>query len=157
MDDVTTSAVTPSWNMYFNEEDVMAVTAYSILCVIATVGNLSVFVTLWRCHHYRTRVNLFIMHLSCADLIVALIVMPLEIAWHVTVSWEASDLSCRLLMFFRAFGFYLASFILIAISFDRYFAVSMPMSFQTADRRGRVMLGVAWVTSVLASCPQVRR
>lgn len=142
--------------MTFNEESLITIIGYSVLCLIATIGNVTVFWTLWR-YRYRSRVTLFLMHLSVADLIVALIYMPLEIIWKATVSWEAGDFACRVMMFFRAFGFYLSSFILVAISLDRYFAVAKPLSLQIADRRGNIMLVAAWVFSVIASVPQVSR
>ena len=41
------------------------------------------------------------MHLCIADLIVTFVMLPMEIGWHLTVSWKAGDLGCRLLMFFR--------------------------------------------------------
>lgn len=140
--------------MTFNEESLMTIIGYSVLCLVATIGNVTVFWTLWR-YRYRSRVTLFLMHLSVADLIVALIYMPLEIIWKATVSWEAGDFACRVMMFFRAFGFYLSSFILVAISLDRYFAVAKPLSLQIADRRGNIMLVGAWMFSVIASVPQV--
>src|SRR6218665_3240486 len=64
--------------MTFNEESLMTVVGYSILCLIATVGNVTVFWTLWR-YRYRSLVTLFLMHLSVAYLIVALLYMPLEL------------------------------------------------------------------------------
>jgi hypothetical protein len=82
--------------------------------------------------------------------------MPLETAWHITVEWKASDAACRTLMFFRAFGFYLSSFVLIAISLDRYFAIAHPMSIMDASRRAKIMLIFAWLCSIIASIPQVR-
>jgi gonadotropin-releasing hormone receptor len=46
--------------------------------------------------------------------------MPLEIAWAATVMWLAGDVLCRILSFFRIFGLFLSSNILICISIDRY-------------------------------------
>ena len=63
--------------------------------------------------------------------------------------------ACRILMFFRAFGLYLSSFILVVISLDRYFAILHPMSLTDADRRGRIMIMLAWAFSFIASIPQV--
>ena len=45
--------------------------------------------------------------------------MPLEIAWAITVSWWAGDLLCRLCSFFRIFGLFLSSNIVVCISVDR--------------------------------------
>ena len=147
------SDITP--DMIFNETSLMSVIVLSILFVVASIGNMTVFITLLREGKRRTRVNLFIMHLSVADLFVALLIMPLEIGWALTVSWQAGDVACRIMMFFRAFGYYLSSFVLIAISFDRYFAVARPLSLKTADDRGKMMLIMAWIFSVIASVPQV--
>ena len=50
---------------------------------------------------------------------VTFLMMPLEIGWAATVSWRAGDAMCRIMSFFRMFGLYLSSFILICISVDR--------------------------------------
>jgi hypothetical protein len=141
--------------MTFNDDNLLTVIAYAILFTVATFGNLTVFITLFRNRHRRSRVNMFIMHLCIADMIVTFIMMPLEIGWNLTVSWMAGDPACRILMFFRALGFYLSSFILVSISLDRYFTILHPLSLTDADRRGRIMLYFAWLLSIIASLPQV--
>lgn len=50
---------------------------------------------------------------------VTFLLMPLEIGWAFTVQWTAGDAMCRIMMFFRTFGLYLSSFILVCISVDR--------------------------------------
>ena len=141
--------------MRFGTLHVVSITAYSCFFVIAASGNLTVFITLFRNRKIKSRVNMFIMHLSIADLLVTFIMMPLEIFWHVTVEWRAGDVGCRILMFFRTFGLYLSSFVLVVISLDRYFAIIHPLSLNDADKRGRIMLVFAWLFSVAASIPQV--
>ena len=152
----TFSMVTVSPAMAFNTDNLMSVSAYTCLFLIAAFGNLTVFITLYRNRQRKSRVNTFIMHLCIADMIVTFIMMPLETAWHVTVEWTATDFACRLLMFWRAFGFYLSSFVLISISLDRYFAIAYPMSINDASRRAKIMLVFAWICSTIASLPQVR-
>lgn len=142
--------------MTFNDDSIMSVIAYACLFVVAASGNLIVFITLFRSRRIKSRVNTFIMHLSIADLIVAFIMLPLETGWHITVRWEAGDAACRILMFFRALGFYLSSFVLVTISLDRYFSIVHPMSLHDAERRGKIMLTLAWLLSAVASLPQVR-
>ena len=46
--------------------------------------------------------------------------MPLEIIWAITVSWWAGDILCRVCSFFRIFGLFLSSNIVVCISIDRY-------------------------------------
>ncbi len=142
-------------NMKFNDDNLLSVMVYSVLFIIAVISNMTVFITLFRNRQRKSRVNLFIMHLSIADLVVTFIMLPVEIGWHSTVAWKAGDAGCRFLMFFRTFGFYLSSFILIAISLDRYFAIMHPLSLNDAGRRGKIMLFLAWLLSTIASIPQV--
>ena len=46
--------------------------------------------------------------------------MPLEIGWSATVMWHAGDFFCRFFSFFRIFGMFLSSNVLVCISLDRY-------------------------------------
>jgi len=66
-------------DMMFSDEHLLSVVVYSILFVIAAGGNLTVFVTLFRCRKRRTRISLFIMHLCIADLLITFIIIPLEV------------------------------------------------------------------------------
>ena len=142
--------------MTFSSDNMMSVIAYCCLFVIAAIGNLTVLITLFRTRRRKSRVNCFIMHLAMADLIVTFVMLPLETAWHITVAWFAGELACRLLMFCRAFGFYLSSFVLVTISLDRYFSIVHPLSIHDADKRGKLLLLFAWLLSAASSLPQVR-
>ena len=53
----------------FGEAQVVPLVVYFVLFCVAAVGNLTVFCTLYRNRHRKSRVNLFIMHLSVADMI----------------------------------------------------------------------------------------
>lgn len=57
--------------------------------------------------------------------------------------------------FFRTFGLFLSGFIVMCISFDRYFAVLRPLALPEANKRGRLMLYLAWGGSFVCSLPQV--
>ena len=153
-DNRTASFEIPS-ELLFSDDRIMPIAIYCVLFFIASVGNLTVFITLFRNRHRKSRVNLFIMHLAIADMIVTFVMLPLEMIWLVTVEWKAGDIACRVLMFFRAFGLYLSSFILVTICLDRYFAILHPLSMNDADRRGKLMLSLAWLFSGVASLPQV--
>ncbi len=59
-------------------------------------------------------------------------------------------------MFFRTFGFYVSSCILMSISIDRCLTVMRPVHVRWADRRGRVLRAASWIFSAAASAPQVR-
>ncbi|XP_054277217.1 adipokinetic hormone/corazonin-related peptide receptor variant I-like [Macrosteles quadrilineatus] len=164
-DNVPTFGFFPDWrnisgyeipiDMRFNAGHVVSIVFYSILFVFSAIGNITVLsIILRRRRNSSSRINTMLMHLAIADLLVTFLMMPLEIVWAATVAWWAGDVACRITAFFRIFGLYLSSFVLICISIDRYFAVLKPMNLSDVDRRGKVMLTCAWVGSTICSTPQ---
>lgn len=127
-----------------------------MLCVVSTICNGAV---LWaglakhQAKHSHARILL--LHLAGADLLVALVVMPLDAAWNVTVQWWAGDLACRLLMFLKLFAMYASAFITTLISLDRHAAILHPLAITEARRRNQMVLHVAWLLSACLSFPQV--
>ncbi|XP_076041535.1 adipokinetic hormone/corazonin-related peptide receptor variant I-like isoform X2 [Oratosquilla oratoria] len=147
-----TTALPPS--LGFDEQAMKDIIIYSILFVIAAVGNLTVFITLFRSRHRKSRVKLMMLHLSAADLIVTFIMIPFEIGWRITTQWLAGNPACKIFLFLRAFGLYSSSNVLVCISFDRYFAILHPLKVNDAQRRGKLMLFFAWTIAAVCSVPQ---
>nr|NP_995639.1 adipokinetic hormone receptor, isoform C [Drosophila melanogaster]AAS64647.1 adipokinetic hormone receptor, isoform C [Drosophila melanogaster] len=140
-------------DMVFNDGHRLSITVYSILFVISTIGNSTVLYLLTK-RRLRgpLRIDIMLMHLAIADLMVTLLLMPMEIVWAWTVQWLSTDLMCRLMSFFRVFGLYLSSYVMVCISLDRYFAILKPL--KRSYNRGRIMLACAWLGSVVCSIPQ---
>jgi len=143
-------------DMRFNEGHVVSIATYSVLLVISACGNITILFKLIKRHHSRNlRVNLMLIHLAIADLLVTFLLMPVEIGWAATVQWIAGDMACRIFAFFRTFGLFLSSFVLVCISIDRCGAILQPLNLNNWKRRGRLMLAVAWSASCICSLPQV--
>ncbi|XP_055927811.1 adipokinetic hormone/corazonin-related peptide receptor variant I-like [Argiope bruennichi] len=138
----------------FTEESRVEAIIYTFLFLFATCGNVPVFISLIRGRRRRSRIEEMIMHLTIADLIVTCVMIPLEICWRITVEWVAGDFLCRIMMFFRAFGPYLSSKVLVCISIDRFTAIVYPLKVNVAQERVRFMLRCAWASSFLCSIPQ---
>lgn len=140
----------------FNNNALVVVIVYGVLFIIAAIGNLTVFITLVRGRHRKSRISLMITHLAIADLFVTFIMIPLEIGWRLTTQWIAGNMACKFFLFLRAFGLYLSSNVLVCVSVDRYFAVLHPLRVNDARRRGKIMLSIAWLCSLVCALPQVR-
>ncbi|GIX69917.1 gonadotropin-releasing hormone receptor [Caerostris darwini] len=130
---------------------------YFILFVLSASGNVAVRVSLLRGRHRRSRIEEMILHLNIADLIVTFIIVPMEIFWRITMEWIAGDTMCRIMMFFRAFGLYLSSMVLVCISIDRFIAIVYTLKVNVAQKRVKYMLRCAWIFSFLSSVPQLIR
>ncbi|GFQ74906.1 gonadotropin-releasing hormone II receptor [Trichonephila clavata] len=139
----------------FTEESRIEAIMYFVLFLLASSGNIPVFITLIRGRRRRSRIEEMILHLTIADLIVTFVMIPLEISWRITVEWIAGDVLCRIMLFFRAFGPYLSSMVLVCISIDRFTAIVYPLTVNVAQKRVRWMLRYAWAGSFICSLPQV--
>lgn len=140
-------------DMQFNPGHRLQIGVYSILMVVSAIGNITVLTLLIKRRlKSHTRLDMMLTHLAIADLLVTFLMMPLEIAWAWTVQWVAGDIMCRLMAFFRTFGLYLSSYVLVCISVDRYFAVLQPLKLSKA--RGKIMIIGAWMFSTVCSSPQ---
>lgn len=141
----------------FTHESRLEAIVYGILFLLASAGNVPVLISLIRNRHRKSRIQTMILHLAIADLIVTFIMIPLEVAWRITVEWIAGDIACRIMLFLRAFGPYLSSMVLVCISLDRYSAIVHPLRVNDAQRRAKIMLCFAWAISFVCSVPQVSR
>ncbi|GLV31177.1 Adipokinetic hormone receptor [Carabus blaptoides fortunei] len=179
VDQTTDNNDTYPSDLRFNENSLTVVIVYCVLFLVAAVGNLTVFITLFKSRHRKSRISLMITHLAVADLMVTFIMIPLEVlvwlydfesdatqihnfiytlytqvGWRLTVQWLAGNLACKVFLFLRAFGLYLSSNVLVCVSLDRYFAILHPLRVNDARRRGKLMLACAWIVSLLWSVPQ---
>jgi hypothetical protein len=146
----------PSDLRTMSESSRNCVIAYSILFLIASTGNLTVFASFYRQYKkHRSRISLLIVHLSVADLIVSFCLIPIEIFWRMTIQWYGGNALCKACQFMRAFGLYLSSMVLICVSFDRFFAILFPLRAIGGQHRVKVMLWMAWIASGVFSAPQV--
>ncbi|GFQ91459.1 gonadotropin-releasing hormone II receptor [Trichonephila clavata] len=144
----------PVLRYYFSKTSVKEVVFYSLMLILSASVNLPALVTLIQNRHRKSRVNMLIMHLSIADFIVTFVMIPLEIAWKLHVQWMYGNVACKVLVYMKVFGPYLSSSILVCISLDRYFAIIHPLKVYDAQRKCKIMLGLAWAMSIFISIPQ---
>uniref|UniRef100_A0A663DUN2 Gonadotropin-releasing hormone receptor n=1 Tax=Aquila chrysaetos chrysaetos TaxID=223781 RepID=A0A663DUN2_AQUCH len=101
------------------------------------------------------RVRILMTNLAVADLLVTVVVMPLDATWNVTVQWYGGDVACRVLMFLKLAAMYASAFVTVVIALDRHAAIVNPLAVGCAERRNKAMLRAAWVLSAVLALPQV--
>lgn len=76
-----------------------------------------------------------------------------DIIWKITISWEAGLVACKIIRFLQCVVTYSSTYLLVALSLDRYDAITHPMNFSGSWKRARILVGVAWLLSALFSSP----
>ncbi|XP_023726546.1 uncharacterized protein LOC111874907 isoform X2 [Cryptotermes secundus] len=145
------NVTSPELNSFYFYE-VEQFTVLWILLALIVLGNSAVLVTLY-VNKRKSRMNFFIMQLAVADLTVGLISVLTDVIWRITVVWHAGNFACKLIRFLQAVVTYSSTYVLVALSIDRYDAITHPMNFSGSWRRARVLVVAAWSLSALFSAP----
>ena len=124
-----------------------------VLFTLIVIGNATVLIALILSKGRKSRMNFFMKNLAAADLCVGLISVLTDIIWKITISWEAGLVACKIIRFLQAVVTYASTYVLVALSIDRYDAITRPMRFTGSWRRARALVIIAWALSFLFSSP----
>ncbi|XP_030374356.1 cardioacceleratory peptide receptor [Scaptodrosophila lebanonensis] len=138
-------------SFYFYETEQFAV--LWILFTIIVLGNSAVLFVMFINKNRKSRMNYFIKQLALADLCVGLLNVLTDIIWRITISWRAGNLACKVIRFSQVCVTYSSTYVLVAMSIDRYDAITHPMNFSKSWKRARHLVAGAWLTSALFSLP----
>lgn len=104
-----------------------------------------------------SRMKVLLKHLTLANLLETLIVMPLDGMWNITVQWYAGELLCKVLSYLKLFSMYAPAFVMVVISLDRSLAITRPLAVKSNNKLGQLMIGLAWLLSSIFAGPQVNQ
>ncbi|KAH8361153.1 hypothetical protein KR200_012256 [Drosophila serrata] len=138
-------------SFYFYETEQFAV--LWILFTVIVLGNSAVLFVMFINKNRKSRMNYFIKQLALADLFVGLLNVLTDIIWRITISWRAGNLACKVIRFSQVCVTYSSTYVLVAMSIDRYDAITHPMNFSKSWKRARHLVAGAWLISALFSLP----
>ena len=147
--------VTSKQPFYQDDLAVIKIWVLFMIFILAIFGNVCVIFALFRRQRTFSKMHIFIMHLSIADILVAFLNVLPQLIWVITHTWYGGDVLCRTVKFCQVFVMYLSTYILVITSVDRYRAICHPLSNHTwtNDLVNVMVLGI-YVISGLLSVPQ---
>ncbi|KAH0819198.1 hypothetical protein MTP99_002025 [Tenebrio molitor] len=137
------------------------VATLAIIFLVTVIGNSTVLLALWTRRRYAGRKKLsrmyfFILHLSIADLITAFLSVLPQLAWDITYRFYGGFFLCKVIKYGQTLGPYLSSYVLMATAVDRHQAICYPLTYCSwTSRRSKVMVYLAWITSLVFCIPQL--
>ncbi|XP_068774715.1 vasopressin V1b receptor [Struthio camelus] len=154
-----TQAGGPNLTLFHTRDEELAKAEVGVLATIlavATVGNLGVLLAMYRLRKKMSRMHLFILHLGLTDLGVALFQVLPQMIWEVTYRFVGPDPLCRAVKYLQVLSMFASTYMLIAMTLDRYMAVCHPLrTLQQPSRQAYAMIGATWLLSCLLSLPQL--
>ncbi|XP_062975458.1 vasopressin V1b receptor [Elgaria multicarinata webbii] len=126
------------------------------ILLVTMMGNVGVLLAMYRLRKKMSRMHLFILHLGLTDLGVALFQVLPQMIWEVTYRFQGPDLLCRVVKYLQVLSMFASTYMLIAMTLDRYMAVCHPLrTLQQPSCQAYLMIGITWLLSCLLSLPQL--
>ncbi|XP_049928890.1 D(4) dopamine receptor-like [Epinephelus moara] len=127
-----------------------------LLIVVIICGNLLVCLSVFTEKALKTTTNYFIVSLAVADLMLAVLVLPLFVYSEFQDGvWTLSTTVCDGLMTMDVMLCTASIFNLCAISIDRFIAVLIPLNYNRkhVDLRQAVLLSATWIMALAVASP----
>ncbi|CAD7003225.1 unnamed protein product [Ceratitis capitata] len=139
----------PEW------EAILTTIVLSIIIVLTIIGNILVILSVFTYKPLRIVQNFFIVSLAVADLTVALLVQPFNVAYSMLGRWEFGIHVCKMWLTCDVLCCTSSILNLCAIALDRYWAITDPINYAQKRTVGRVLLLIAgvWILSLVISSP----
>jgi octopamine/tyramine receptor len=127
----------------------------SLLIIVTVMGNILVILSVFTYKPLRIVQNFFIVSLAVADLTVAILVLPLNVAYYVRGRWDFGIHVCKMWLTSDVLCCTASILHLCIIALDRYWAITDPINYAQKRTVERVLILIAgvWILSLVISSP----
>ncbi|XP_052079768.1 cardioacceleratory peptide receptor-like [Mytilus californianus] len=125
-----------------------------VLFILIVTGNCIVLTVLFLSGKIRSRMNLFMANLACADLMVGIFLVLTDVISKITITWETPDPGCKIVKFLQAMSTYASAFSLVALSIDRLSVVIRPLN-RAGNGKSWTLIALAWIFAALFAFPML--
>ncbi|XP_035206292.1 tyramine/octopamine receptor-like [Stegodyphus dumicola] len=136
-------------------EAILTALALAFIIVSTIFGNVLVIISVFTYRPLRNVQNMFIVSLAVADITVAVLVMPLNVAYTIMAQWKFGLPVCKMWLTCDVLCCTASILNLSAIALDRYWAIHDPINYARKRTLKRVLMMIVavWVVSMLISAP----
>ncbi|KAK3562038.1 hypothetical protein QTP86_024785 [Hemibagrus guttatus] len=150
------NSTAPPPQLHITEHNFPALIFGIFLIIVIICGNVLVCLSVYREKALKTTTNYFIVSLAVADLLLAVLVLPLFVyAEFQGGVWSLNMVVCDGLMAMDVMLCTASIFNLCAISVDRFIAVSVPLNYNRrhVDHRQIFLLSGTWLLALAVASP----
>lgn len=127
--------------------------AYSAVMAFGLIGNSClVFIILWH-KEMRNVTNVFIANLSCSDILMGIVCLPVTIIYTLMDRWILGDALCKLMPFVQCLSVSVSTFSLVLITMERYQLIVHPTGWKPVVGQSYLAVALTWMVAGLISVP----
>ncbi|XP_064631255.1 octopamine receptor 1-like [Lineus longissimus] len=140
---------------YVTARFIVMTTTLILINFAVVLGNSLVIVAVFTSEKLRSVTNMFIASLACADLMLGVLVLPFSTTVEVLGYWVFQNLWCSVWLAVDVCLSTASILNLVAISLDRYIAITRPIRYprMMTSKRGKILIASVWITSFVICFP----
>uniref|UniRef100_A0A8C9ZHL7 Neuropeptide Y receptor Y8b n=1 Tax=Sander lucioperca TaxID=283035 RepID=A0A8C9ZHL7_SANLU len=127
--------------------------AYSAVMAVGLIGNSCLVFVITRHKEMRNVTNIFIANLSCSDILMCIVCLPVTIIYTLMDHWILGEVLCKLTPFIECISVTVSIFSLVLIAMERYQLIVHPTGWKPMVGQSYMAVAVTWIIACLISAP----
>lgn len=130
---------------------ILLMACYSVLSLLTVLGNSSIVAIVCKNRQMQTTMNFLIVNMAVSDLAGSLVTIPRRVSVLSTLSYEfhvsgiLGEILCKICPFIRDVSITISIESIVAIAFDRFFAVVYPMRSKPRVLNMKFLIPLTWL------------
>ncbi len=146
----------PCNHILFDTEDkkLALIGGYFLVIILSIVGNTLITIIIYKNQSMRTATNILVVNMCVSDMIFSIFYIPVYIYSHFSTSayWHIDGffaaMFCKLYVYLNKVSISVSIFTMIAIAYDRFYAIVYPFKAKLRTGRSRIItIVLIWVLS----------
>lgn len=129
------------------------IVAYSTVMAVGLIGNSCLVFVITRHKEMRNVTNIFIVNLSCSDILMCIVCLPVTIIYTLMDHWILGDALCKLTPFIQCMSVTVSIYSLVLIAMERYQLIVHPTGWKPVVTQSYMAVAVTWIVACLISVP----
>ncbi|XP_069773639.1 neuropeptide Y receptor type 1-like [Narcine bancroftii] len=129
--------------------------AYSAVMAVGVIGNTCLVLVITRQKEMRNVTNVLIANLSCSDILIAVICLPVTVIYTMMDRWILGAMLCKLTPFVQCTSITVSILSLVLIALERHQLIINPTGWKPAVGHAYLAVVVSWLVGCFVSLPFV--
>ncbi|XP_066568657.1 neuropeptide Y receptor type 1 [Amia ocellicauda] len=129
------------------------IVAYSMVIAVGLIGNTCLVFIISRQKEMRNVTNILIANLSCSDILMCIVCLPVTVIYTLMDRWILGEALCKVTPFVQCMSVTVSIFSLVLIALERYQLIIHPTGWKPVVGHSYLVVAITWMVACFISLP----
>ncbi|XP_047425950.1 neuropeptide Y receptor Y8a [Mugil cephalus] len=129
------------------------IVAYSAVIAIGLLGNAGLVFIIARQQELRNVTNILIANLSCSDILMCVVCLPVTVIYTLMDRWVLGEALCKVTPFVQCMSVTVSIFSLVLVALERHQLILHPTGWSPGPAHSYLAVGLTWLVACFISLP----